>query len=61
MHLTLEANDTHVLKWWDDGAFAVHDGMKSHTGITLTLVASLSMKRSGEKRSPPFGAYFVTR
>lgn len=37
MVLTLEADDLHILKWWADGAFAVHDDMKSHSGGALTL------------------------
>jgi hypothetical protein len=32
MPLTLEADDTHVVKWWTDASFAVHLDMKSHTG-----------------------------
>jgi hypothetical protein len=35
--LTLEAGDMSVLKWWIDVSFTTHDGMKSHTGIMLTL------------------------
>jgi hypothetical protein len=35
--LTLEAGDMSVLKWWIDASFATHDGMKSHTGVMLTL------------------------
>jgi hypothetical protein len=29
--LTLEADDTHVVKWWIDASFTVHLDMKSHT------------------------------
>eukprot|EP00957_Ditylum_brightwellii_P068465 5197908-Ditylum_brightwellii.AAC.1 len=35
--LTLKADDTQELNWYIDLAFAVHDGMKSRTGATLTL------------------------
>jgi hypothetical protein len=35
--LTLEADDLTTIKWWVDGAFAVHPDMKSHTGGTMTL------------------------
>ena len=35
--LTLEADDTHIIKWWVDAAFAVHKDMKSHTGVTMSL------------------------
>ena len=36
-YLTLEANDTHIVKWWVDMSFAVHPDMKSHTGGTMSL------------------------
>jgi hypothetical protein len=35
--LTLEADDTRVMKWWVDASFAVHPDMKSHTGATASL------------------------
>jgi hypothetical protein len=35
--LTLEADDMHVLKWWVDGAYAVHDDMRSHTGAVMSM------------------------
>ena len=35
--LTLEVDDLHILKWWADGAYAVHDDMWSHTGGVLSL------------------------
>lgn len=37
MPLTLEADDTHVVKWWIDASFAVHPDMKSHTGGMMSL------------------------
>ena len=37
MALTLEADNTHVIKWWIDAAFAVHPDMKSHTGATMSM------------------------
>jgi hypothetical protein len=37
MPLTLEADKTHVVKWWVDASYAVHPDMKSHTGGALTL------------------------
>ena len=30
--LALEADNLHILKWWVDASFAVHDDMRSHTG-----------------------------
>ena len=35
--LTLEADNTHVVKWWVDAAFAVQPDMKSKTGSTMSL------------------------
>ena len=37
LFLTLEANNTNILKWYVDAAYAVHPGMKSHTGATLKM------------------------
>jgi hypothetical protein len=34
---TLEADNTQTLNWYIDAAFAVHPGMKNHTGVTFTL------------------------
>jgi hypothetical protein len=35
--LTLEADNTHVVKWWIDSSFGVHRDMRSHTGGTMSL------------------------
>ena len=35
--LILEDDDSSVLKWYIDGSFAIHNDMKSHTGINLTM------------------------
>ena len=35
--LTLEADDTHVIKWWVDASFAIHPNMRSHTSGTMSL------------------------
>jgi hypothetical protein len=35
--LTLEADDTHLVKWWVDASFAVHPDMRSHTGGTMSM------------------------
>jgi hypothetical protein len=37
MPLTLEANNTRVIKWHIDASFAVHPDMKGHTGGSMTL------------------------
>jgi hypothetical protein len=34
---TLEADNTQTLNWYIDAAFAVHPGMKNHTGVTFML------------------------
>jgi hypothetical protein len=35
--LTLEASHISTIKWWVDGAFAVHPDMRSHTGVVMSL------------------------
>ena len=35
--LTLKADDTHIVKWHVDAAFAVHPDFKSHTGAVMSL------------------------
>jgi hypothetical protein len=35
MPLILETDDTHIVKWWVNASFAVHEDMKSHTGGTM--------------------------
>ena len=35
--LTLSADNLNILKWWVDGAFAVHPDMRSHTGGSFTM------------------------
>ena len=37
MPLILEADSSHIIKWWIDASFAVHHDMKSHTGGTMSL------------------------
>jgi hypothetical protein len=37
MPLTLEADHTHILKWWDYASFTIHPDMKGHTGGLLSL------------------------
>ena len=37
LHLTLQADDSSLVKWFGDASFAVHANMKSHTGGMLTL------------------------
>lgn len=33
----MEADNLHAVKWWVDGAFAVHPDMKSHTGAMMSM------------------------
>jgi hypothetical protein len=35
--LVLEADHTHIVKWWVDASFAVHPDMKGHTGGVLSM------------------------
>ena len=35
--LILSANDHGIIEWWVDASFAVHDDMKSRTGIYMSL------------------------
>jgi hypothetical protein len=37
MALTLEGDNTSIIKWWVDASFAVHLDMKSHTGGAMSL------------------------
>ena len=37
LELTLEAENMNVIKWWADGAFAVHNDFKSHTGGIMMI------------------------
>ncbi len=37
MPLTLEGDNTCIIKWWVDASFAVHPDMKSHTGGAMSL------------------------
>ena len=53
--LFLWADDLHVIKWWVDSAFAVHDDFKSHTGACMSygggMAQSLSRKQKLNTRS----------
>jgi hypothetical protein len=35
--LVLEVDSANIIKWWVDGACAVHNNMQSHTGALMTL------------------------
>ena len=39
LHLTLrlQADETNLLQWWVDAAYATHPDMKGHTGATFTM------------------------
>jgi KUP system potassium uptake protein len=55
LYLTLEADNTHVVKWWVDAAFAVHKDMHSQTGGTMSMgkgsVYSSSLRQKLNMRS----------
>ena len=42
----LEANDAHVVKWWVDASFAVHQDKRSHIGGTMSLGKRLAYSTS---------------
>jgi hypothetical protein len=48
--LTLEADDTHVVKCWVDASFAVHPDMKSHTRATMLLGKGSAYSRSTRQK-----------
>jgi hypothetical protein len=35
--LTLEADETQIIKWWVDASYAVHPNMRSHIGGTMSM------------------------
>lgn len=37
LHLTLEAEEPMIAKWWIDSSFAVHPDSKSHSGAIMSL------------------------
>ena len=53
--LTLSADNTNVIKWYVDAAFAVHPDFKSHTGATMTMgegaIQSMSRKQKVNTRN----------
>ena len=53
--LTLSANDTNIITWFVDAAFAVHPDFKSHTGGNMTMgegaVISISKKQKMNTQS----------
>eukprot|EP00957_Ditylum_brightwellii_P079907 6077763-Ditylum_brightwellii.AAC.1 len=53
--LSLTADNPNMIKWWVNGAYAVHEDMKSHTGVTMTLgkgsVYSMSNKEKLNTKS----------
>ena len=57
LHLTLrlQANETNLLQWWVDAAYATHPDMKGHTGATFTMghgsIYSNSLKQKLVARS----------
>ena len=37
LFLTLSADDSHIIRWYGDTSFAVHQDMKSHMGGVMTM------------------------
>jgi KUP system potassium uptake protein len=50
MPLVLEADGTHVIKWWADASFAVYPDMKSHTGGLGSLGKGAVMSVSSKQK-----------
>jgi len=50
IRLTLEANGLDKVDWYVDGAFSVHDDMRSHTGSCMTLGKGLAIGNSTKKK-----------
>jgi hypothetical protein len=52
---SMSADNTQIIKWYIDVAFAVHKEFKSHTGVTLSfgqgIICSVSMKQKANTRS----------
>lgn len=44
--LTLEADNTHVVKWWVDAAFAIHADMRSQTGGAMSMGKGMAYSTS---------------
>ena len=55
LYLTLEVDNTGIITWYVDAAFAVHHNMRSHTGGTMTMgkgsVISKSIKQKLNTKS----------
>ena len=51
----LEVDDSQTIQWYVDASFAVHNDLKSHTGITMTLwkvtITSVSTKQKNNAKS----------
>ena len=48
--LTLNADDSHVIKWWIDAAFAVHPDFKSHGGAVMSLGGGAAYSASNKTK-----------
>lgn len=48
--MTLESKCINVVKWWVDGAFAVHNDCKSHTGAIMSLGKGVAYSTSTKQK-----------
>lgn len=48
--LTLEAEDSHIVKWWVDAAFAVHKDMRSQNGGSMSLGSGMMYSSSTKQK-----------
>jgi hypothetical protein len=49
--LTLEEDGNGVLHWWINTSFAIHQDMKSHTGLMMSMGKGSIISSSTQKRS----------
>jgi hypothetical protein len=50
MTLTLSADHMHVIKWWVDASYAVHENMRSHTGASMSLGRGMIYCKSSKQK-----------
>lgn len=50
MPLTLEADESRIVKWWVDSSFAVHQDMRSHSGGAMSLGGGVAFGGSTKQK-----------
>ena len=46
MKLTLTVDNLHTLEWWVDAVYGVHEDLKGHTGMMMTMGSGAVMSLS---------------